>query len=310
MKVYQGLEEFEKPAFAIVTSGTFDGVHMGHQKILARLREIKEKHQGEIVVITYWPHPRIILAKDAARLKLLNTLEEKKELLARHGVDHLMVLPFTPEFSQLSPEDFIQKVYISGVGTQKLVIGYDHRFGRNREGGFDFLLRHLDRYNFDIEEIPREDIDHVGISSTKIRNALLEGNLSRANTYLGYSYSLRGEVIHGDKLGRTIGFPTANLGLDEPYKLIPGDGIYAVRVKVEHQEYYAMLYIGTRPTLKGQMELRIEANILDFDQDIYGKKMQVFFEEKIRGDQAFASIAEMQLQLKKDEEMTRTFFQI
>ena len=305
MKIYRGLDQFEKPDFAIVTSGTFDGVHLGHQKIISRILEISQKNQGECVVITFWPHPRVVLSKGKTDLRLLTSLDEKAELLDKAGIHHLLVLPFTPEFSQLSPEEFIQKIYIQGVGTRKLVIGYDHRFGKNREGGFDYLTQNADQYPFTVEEIPRQDIDDVGISSTKIRKAIQSGDIALANQYLGYPYSLTGLVIHGDKLGRTIGFPTANLEIEESYKLIPNDGIYAVKVSLEAKEYQGMLYIGNRPTLEGKPETRIEVNILDFDREIYGANLRISLIEKIRGDAKFDSLEAMILQLKKDEERSR-----
>ena len=305
MKIYHGLDQFEKPDFAVVTSGTFDGVHLGHQKIISRILEISQKNQGECVVITFWPHPRVVLSKGKTDLRLLTSLDEKAELLDKAGIHHLLVLPFTPEFSQLSPEEFIQKIYIQGVGTHKLVIGYDHRFGKNREGGFDYLTQNANQYPFTVEEIPRQDIDDVGISSTKIRKAIQAGDIALANQYLGYPYSLTGLVIHGDKLGRTIGFPTANLKIEESYKLIPNDGIYAVKVSLDTKEYQGMLYIGNRPTLEGKPETRIEVNILDFDQDIYGTNLCISLIEKIRGDAKFDSLEAMITQLKKDEENSR-----
>ena len=306
MKIYHGLDQFTKPDFAVVTSGTFDGVHIGHQTIISRILEISQKHQGECVVITFWPHPRVVLSQGNTELRLLTSLEEKAELLAKSGVDHLLVLPFTNEFSQLSPEEFIQKIYIQGVGTHKLVIGYDHRFGKNREGGFDYLQQNAKKYPFTVEEIPRQDIDNVGISSTKVRKALQSGDVALANQYLGYTYSLTGSVVHGDKLGRTIGFPTANLNIEEAFKLIPADGIYAVKVHLNSaEEYLGMLYIGKRPTLEGNFENRIEVNILDFNKDIYGAKLRLSLIEKIRGDAKFESLEAMQVQLKKDEELSR-----
>ncbi len=309
MQIYQGLTNFIPPSYAVVTSGTFDGVHQGHQKILARLREISQEKQGEIVLITYWPHPRLILKKGADDLRLLNTIDEKIELLARYGVHHLVILSFTKEFSQLSPEDFIQKIYIKGIGTKKLIIGYDHRFGKDRTGGLAYLQQHIDQYPFTVEEIARKDIDAVGVSSTRIRNALLEGEIQTANQYLGHFYALSGKVIHGDKIGRTIGFPTANLEVAEGYKLIPSDGIYAVKAYVDEKVYKAMLYVGTRPTLAGQTQRRIEVNILDFSADIYEKKLKIELIAKIRGDQKFDDLAAMQAQLKQDEIVARKILQ-
>ncbi len=305
MKVHRGLTSFDSTGYSIVTSGTFDGVHVGHQKILARLRQISERNQGETVLITFWPHPRIVLSNGNTELKLLSTIEEKARLLEQYGIDHLVILPFTKEFSQLTPDEFIKQVYVQGVGTHKLVIGYDHRFGKNREGGFDYLKQHADSYGFGIEEISRHDIDDVVISSTKIRNALLEGNIKMANQYLGYAYGLEGKVTHGDKIGRTIGFPTANIVIEESYKLIPAHGIYAVEALLKDEQLKGMLYIGNRPTLDGTPQLRIEVNLFDFDRDIYDQQLQVRLIAKIREDEKLNSLEELKQALKQDELASR-----
>lgn len=307
MKVYQGLDHFTKLPYAVVTSGTFDGVHVGHQKILARLREVSRMHHGETVVITYWPHPRLIVSTDSADLKLLSTIDEKIELLAKHHVDHLVIIPFTIEFSQLSSEAFITQILVEKIGTKKLVIGYDHRFGKNREGSFEHLIQNAPTYGFDVEEIPRQDIEDVGVSSTRIRNALNEGNIHIANEYLGNLYSLTGTVVAGDQIGRQLGFPTANIQLEQPYKLIPMDGIYAVKVTHQGNLYKGMLYIGTRPTVDGKVR-SIEANIFDFNQTIYGEWLTIYFIELIRKDQKFASIQALQLQLQQDYNSTIALF--
>jgi len=305
MKIHRGLTSFDSTGYSIVTSGTFDGVHVGHQKILARLKEISEQNQGETVLITFWPHPRIVLSNGNTDLKLLSTIEEKARLLEQHGVDHLVILPFTREFSQLSPDEFIQQVYVKGVGTHKLVIGYDHRFGKNREGGFDYLKQHAASYGFSIEEISRHDIDDVVISSTKIRNALLKGNVTMANQYLGYAYSLEGTVAHGDKIGRTIGFPTANIAIEESYKLIPAHGIYAVEAILDKEVLKGMLYIGNRPTLDGSSQLRVEVNLFDFDRDIYDQQLQIHLIAKIREDEKLNSLEELKQMLQQDELASR-----
>ncbi len=305
MKVHYGLSGFTAPSYAIVTSGTFDGVHRGHQKILDRLKEIGQQSQGSTVVITFWPHPRIVLGKDTHELKMLSTIEEKIDQLSQQGIDHLVILPFTREFSQMSPDTFIETIYRQGVGTRKLVIGYDHRFGKNREGSFEYLVQRASGYPFSIEEIPREDIKDIGISSTKIREALQNGAVDLARTYLGRPYQLRGTVAHGDKLGRTIGFPTANIDVPEAYKLIPGHGIYTIHLKIAEEIFPGMLYIGERPTLENDTELRIEANLFDFDRDIYGAQVEVLFFEKIREDARFDSLEEMKAQLHQDGLLAR-----
>lgn len=305
MLIHRGSAILPLPGNAIVTSGTFDGVHIGHRKILHRLREISRVNGGQTVVITYSPHPRIVLSQGTTDLKLLNTDEEKAELIAAQGIDYLLIIHFTPEFSQLSPEEYIQKIYLQGVGAKKLVIGYDHHFGKNREGNFDYLAAHQQRFGFSVEEIPRQEIEDVGVSSTKIRNALNEGNILIANQYLGSRYSLSGKVVHGDKIGRTLGFPTANIDLGNPYKLIPADGIYAVRVLLEKRTIEGMLYIGNRPTLNGQDKKRVEVNLFDFEEDIYEKEIRVFFVDKIRADEKFEDLHLMKAQLFRDGQLAR-----
>jgi riboflavin kinase/FMN adenylyltransferase len=306
MQVYYGLENFKRLAFGVVTSGTFDGVHYGHQKILLRLQEISRQSVGETVVITFWPHPRLVLAKAGENdLKLLSTIEEKIELIDNQGIDHLIILPFTKEFAQMLPDEFVRKVYIEAIGTKKLVIGYDHRFGKNREGSLEYLQANAHQYDFTVEEISRQDIDDVGVSSTKIRQALFEGNVKMASQYLGRNYTIQGKVVHGDKLGRTIGFPTANIEIPEEYKLIPLDGIYAVKARLNTEVLAGMLYIGNRPTLKGDQPKRIEMNIFDFERDIYGQTLEVTFIDKIREDITFENVEQMRQQLHKDGETTR-----
>lgn len=301
MKIYHGIDDFTQLQFAVVTSGTFDGVHLGHQKIFSRLREISSRNFGETVVITYWPHPRLVLHPEDDSLKLLNTFEEKADLLKDQGIQHLIRIPFTKEFSHLTSEQFIQQILVKTIGTRKLVIGYDHHFGKNREGTFEQLKLNGPRYGFDVEEIPRQEVDHVAVSSTKIRHALEEGDIATANHFLGQPYRITGRVVTGDKIGRTLGYPTANIEIDTKYKLVPADGIYAVTVSHEHNVYKGMLYIGYRPTLQGTKR-NIEVNIFDFDQDIYGETLTIHFHGQLRGDQTFDGLESMKSQLKKDRE--------
>ena len=300
MNVYRSLDEFRELPNAVVTSGTFDGVHRGHQVILDRLREVARATGGESVVLTYWPHPRAVVS-DTTEVKLLSTIEEKTELLAQQDVDHLLVIPFTRDFSELTSEQFIQQVLVERIGTRRLVIGYDHRFGRNREGGFEHLSQNAARYGFAVEEIPRQDVDNVGVSSSKIRTALLEGNVRTATEYLGRYYNLSGVVVKGNQLGRTIGYPTANLHPPEPYKLVPADGVYAVRVQANGQTHGGMMNIGIRPTIHGTHRTS-EVNIFDFDADIYGQEITVFFIDKIRNEQRFNGIEALKAQLHEDKE--------
>lgn len=304
MKIYYSPDDFSRLPFAVVTSGTFDGVHLGHQKILQRLREIASKNNGETVVITFWPHPRLVLKPDSTPLKLLNTFEEKAALLKEQGIQHLLRIPFTREFSQLSSLDFIRKILVDTIGTRKLVIGYDHRFGKNREGSFDQLMQDGPQYGFTVEEIPRQDVDHVAVSSSNIRKALESGDVSSAAHGLGRPYSITGRVIKGDKLGRLIGFPTANLDIDAHDKLIPADGIYAVRIQHAQSSLQGMLYIGYRPTVNGKMK-NIEVNIFDFDRDIYGETLTVHFIQAIRQDSKFTDLEALRVQMESDKVAAR-----
>jgi riboflavin kinase/FMN adenylyltransferase len=300
MKIYHGVEDFVRLSNAVVTSGTFDGVHVGHTKILSRLREIASKTKGDTVVITFWPHPRLVLHPEDTSLKLLNTFEEKAELLKAQGIHHLIRIPFTKEFSQLTSEEFITQILVGTIGTTKLVIGHDHHFGKNREGSFEQLKLNAPKYGFEVEEIPRQDVDHVGVSSTKIRHALEVGDIETATHFLGHLYSISGRVVMGDKLGRILGFPTANIEIDTAYKLIPADGIYAVTVAYGHQRFNGMLYIGNRPTVNG-VKRNIEVNIFDFDKDIYGDSLTIFFHNLLRSDIKFNDLEELKKQLYSDK---------
>lgn len=274
MQVYHDIADFRPLSNAVVTSGTFDGVHLGHQKILSRLREAAQASGGETVVITFWPHPRMVVSNDSQNLRLLSTIDEKIELLRQNGVQHLVVVPFTREFSELTSDEFIQQILIDTIGTKKLVIGYDHHFGKNREGSFEYLQKNAHRFGFEIEEIPRQEIDHLTVSSTKIRQSLVEGKTSVANELLGRIYTFTGVIVKGRQLGRTIGYPTANVQVLESYKLIPADGVYAVRVHVRGQWLKGVMSIGFRPTVNGIGRTQ-EVYIFDFQENIYGEKMTV-----------------------------------
>lgn len=301
MKVYYNLSDFKPLENAIVTSGTFDGVHLGHQKILQILRETTEASGGESVVLTFWPHPRMVVSQDSQSLKLLSTVDEKIELLEKQGVNHLLIVPFTREFSELSSEEYVQKILIETIGTKKLVIGYDHHFGRNREGNFQYLENNSDRFDIQIEEISRQEIDNLVISSTKIRQSLLEGNVKSANDLLGRNYSFSGIVVKGRQLGRTIGFPTANVQVSESYKLIPTNGVYAVRTLVRGQWLNGIMNIGNRPTVDGVGRTQ-EVHILNFNEDIYGENITIELIDYIRPEQKFNGIEELKNQILKDKE--------
>lgn len=300
MKIYYNIDDFVKLPNAVVTSGTFDGVHIGHQRILERLKEVADKSKGETVVITFWPHPRLVLYPEDNTLQILNTFEEKADLLKEQGIQHLLRIPFTKEFSQISSQEFVDYILVKRIGTKKLVIGYDHRFGKNREGSFEQLKLNGPKYGFDVEEIPRQEIDDIGVSSTKIRKALFEGDVETATHFLGRPYAMSGRIVKGDKLGRVLGFPTANIDIDSHHKLIPAEGIYAVTVQHESTTFGGMLYIGNRPTVGGTKR-SIEVNIFDFDKEIYGENLTIKLVAPLRKDFHFADLEALKNQLEADK---------
>lgn len=327
MKIYNHIDEFQKLANAVVTIGTFDGVHIGHQKIITRLQEVASQTGGETVILTFFPHPRMILHPEDVNIKLITTMKEKAELLEKLGIDHLIITPFTRDFSNLSPQEYIKNILVDKIGTSQIVMGYDHRFGKDREGGLEYLQKLAPIYGYEVEEIPEQDIHDMAVSSTKIRNSLLSGDVDLASDFLGHLFHLTGKVIKGDQIGRQLGYPTANLFIEETYKLIPSDGIYAVTVEVEglnlkvesggsdknpyssellisqdsrFQIYKGMAYIGHRPTING-MSRNIEVNIFGFNSDIYKQTIRLYFHNFIREDQRFNSLEELKLQIARDE---------
>jgi riboflavin kinase/FMN adenylyltransferase len=300
MRIFNSIGRLPEFSNTVFTQGTFDGVHLGHQKILKRLKDESVKAGGESVLLTFWPHPRLFLFPDDNGLKLLQTLEEKMDQLERAGVDNVVVLPFTKEFSQMLPEDFIKDFLVNSLNIHTAIIGYDHRFGRNREGDINLLKSFEKPYNYKVLEIGPEDIDQITISSTKIRNSLLSGDVDTANAYLGRPYSFCGTVVHGKKLGKTIGYPTANLDINHPNKLIPANGVYAVQCKVDGQIYGGMMNIGNNPTVPGK-DFSIEVNIFDFSADIYGKVVEIFVIARIRDEKKFGNIEELALILHLDK---------
>jgi riboflavin kinase/FMN adenylyltransferase len=290
-----------KPQHAVVTTGTFDGVHLGHQTIIKRLVDEARAINGESVVVTFDPHPRQVLFPNDHGLKLLQTLDEKAKSLDVLGVHHLLVLPFSRSFADWDYETYVRRVLIDELHTHKLIIGYDHQFGKNREGTIENLKRQALIYGFEIEEIPAKDIDQVHISSTQVRKALTLGDIATANRYLGYSYSLSGMVVRGHQNGRSIGFPTANIAVDNQSKLIPARGVYAVVVLLHDKEYAAMLNIGYRPTFSDEKELSVEVHILDFSSDIYDASVSINFMHRLRDEQKFESLEALKNQLEKDK---------
>lgn len=323
MKIYRNLDEFKPLQNAVVTIGTFDGVHIGHQKILKKLVNCAKETQGESVLLTFFPHPRLIINPDDEGLRLINDIEEKTHQLALSGLDHLIITPFTRDFSNQSPEEYIRNVLVEKLGTKRIIIGYDHHFGKDRKGSIQNLMALADVFEYVVNEIPKQDIDDVAVSSTRIREALIKGDIDTANKYLDYPFELTGTVIRGDQIGRTIGFPTANINVHETHKLIPAYGIYAVETEIydrvpsiDSGEYVdpqpqhvarGMCYIGTRPTVGG-LGRKIEVNLLDFDDDLYSKTLRIRFKHFIRHDERFDSLEEMQEQIRKDEIAIRTYF--
>jgi riboflavin kinase/FMN adenylyltransferase len=286
---------------AIVSQGTFDGVHLAHKKIIERLKQIASIKDGETVLITFEPHPRMVLFPDDHGLQLLSTLNEKIHLLEKAGIDHLIILPFTKEFSRQTSEQFIRTILVNKIKTNTLVIGYDHRFGKNREGSFEHLKESSSLYGFEVEEISEQDIDEIAVSSTKIRNALLNNDIQTAQKYLGNSYSLEGKVVKGKQLGRTIGYPTANIEVENSFKLIPQDGVYAVWVWYNKARFGGMLNIGNNPTVAGKGR-SIEVNIFDFEKEIYTEMLKIEFVSKLRNEEKFNGLDALKAQLHLDKQ--------
>ena len=299
MKTYNSLINYHSNAKTIVTIGTFDGVHLGHFQILKKLVENSKVEDCESLVLTFFPHPRMVL-QDNSEIKLLNTIAEKSILLEKIGIDNLIIHPFDKEFSRLSAEEFVEEILIKKFNVQKIVIGYDHRFGRNRTADFETLQEFGVQYGFEVEQITAQQVNDISISSTKIRTAIVEGNINLANQYLGYKYSITGTVVKGKQLGRTIGFPTANIKIKEDYKLIPKNGVYVVNCLIKEKIYSGMMNIGNRPTVDGT-NTTIEVNIFDFDQEIYEEQITVEFLDFIRDEQKFDSIDDLKNQIQKDK---------
>lgn len=307
LKIYQSLNEFIPTKKTIVTLGTFDGVHLGHNVILDKICNIAKQENLESVLLTFFPHPRLIVSNDT-EIKMLNTLSEKAILLEEKGIQNFIIHPFDKFFSELFPREFVEQVLIKQLNIQKIIIGYDHKFGKNRAADFNDLIAFGKEFGFEVEEISAKQVDEVSVSSTKIRNSLLEGNISLANAYLGYSYMLSGIVVKGNQLGRTIGFPTANIEILENYKLIPKNGVYIVTAIVNKKTIFGMMNIGVKPTL-GDNIPSIEVHLLDFSEDIYGQKIQVNVIERLRDEQKFDSFESLKSQLEIDKINTIQYFE-
>lgn len=307
MKIYQSLNEFKPSKKTIVTLGTFDGVHLGHTAILDKICTIAKQENLESVLLTFFPHPRLIISNDS-EIKMINTMAEKAMLLEQKGIQNFIIHPFDKLFSELSPREFVEQVLIKQLNIQKIIIGYDHKFGKNRAADFNDLIAFGKEFDFEVEEISAKQVNEVSVSSTKIRNSLLVGKVSLANEYLGYAYMLSGIVVKGNQLGRTIGFPTANIEIPESYKLIPKYGVYLVTAIVNNKSIFGMMNIGIKPTLGGNL-LSIEVHLLHFSEDIYGQKIQVNVIERLRDEQKFESLEALKSQLEIDKKTTIQYFQ-
>ena len=305
MKVYKSIEKFSSSLRSIVTIGTFDGIHIGHRYILKNLMEISKKNNEESIVITFNPHPRYVLQKENQELKLINTTKEKEQLLEEIGIAHFIIHPFTKQFSRTKSENFIRDFLVNKLNVSHLILGHDHHFGRNREGSFDDLKRLSDLYDFRITQISAKKVDSTIVSSTKIRNKIKSGDIKIVNKYLGYTFFFSGLVIKGLSIGKKIDFPTANLSLEDDNKIIPKDGVYAVKVKYIDVNYIGLMNIGFKPTLM-QKNRSIEVNIFDFDLDIYGKYITVNVISKIRDERKFKNLDELKKQLIKDKRKVKT----
>jgi len=306
VKVHHSIQNFkEKKHSSILTIGTFDGVHIGHQKIIERLNQIKSHSKDKSMILTFYPHPRRVL-HHGNEIKMLNTFDEKIQLLDKFDLDHLVVEPFTAEFSRLSALGFVRDILVNQLYIKKLVIGYDHHFGKNREGNFEQLKEYGELYGFEVEEIPAQEIENVSVSSTKIRDAIEKGEIEKANIYLGYHYLLTGDIVKGEGLGRKINFPTINLYIKEDYKLIPKTGVYIVKTILNQKTIYGIMNIGIRPTVSGKGQT-IEIHLLDYQGNLYGLKMQIEVLKRLRDEHKFNSVEELVRQIKKDENAARVW---
>lgn len=301
MKVYHDIKDFRKIPNAIVTIGTFDGVHLGHQAVFKQMVDKARQIGGETVVITFFPHPRIVISPNDNRLRLITSQEDKIEHLRRSNIDNLIIINFTKEFSHTSSEDFIKDYVVRYIQPTILVIGYDHHFGSNRSGDFDTLSKLGMEFHFAVEKINEQDIEDITISSTKIRSALQQGDIKLANKLLGYSYSTSGIVTHGDSIGRTLGFPTANISIKPEYQLIEKTGVYATIAKVDGKDYPSMTYIGRRPTISNGLPTSTETYIMDFDGDLYGKEIRVTFVDRVRDEMTFDNLKRLKSQIQEDK---------
>ena len=305
LKIFHSINDFRSTKKTIITLGTFDGVHIGHKKILEKVLQNTNGEQYESLVLTFFPHPRMVLQGDSD-IKLLNTINEKIDLLQGIGIENLVIHPFDEAFSRLTAEEFVKTILVDRLNIQKIIIGYDHRFGRNRTANIDDLINYGELYGFEVEQMSVQEINEISVSSTKIRQALSEGDMTLANDYLGYDYFITGTVVEGKQLGRTINFPTANIKIQENYKLIPQNGVYIVKSGIENKIVYGMMNIGFNPTVNGQNR-SIEVHYFDFNAELYDKEIQVSILHRIRSEQKFPSFDLLKEQLEKDKQTAITY---
>lgn len=305
MKTHNSAHTFSSQKGTVVTIGTFDGVHLGHRKIIDRLNESAQANGWESCVLTFFPHPRMVLQKDI-KIQLINTIDERAQLLHNLGLDNLVIHPFTLDFSRYHAETFVEEILVNSLNAKKVIIGYDHRFGRNRNADIEDLRKFGEKLGFEVEEISKQELEDVAISSTKIRKALDDGEMTLANDFLGIPFSLSGTVVYGKQIGKTIGYPTANLQIEEDYKLIPAQGVYVVKCTIDELDIYGMMNIGTNPTVGGNTQ-SIETYFFDFDKDLYGKKLEIQLLKRIRDEKTFNSVDDLVIAMKEDEAFSRSY---
>ena len=304
MKTIHGIENFPADEASIVTIGTFDGVHLGHQQILKQLIDTSRKSKLKSVLLTFFPHPRMVLQPDIS-MRLIQTIQEREKALQKTGLDYLVIHPFSTEFSRLSADDYVKQILVEQLNVRKVVVGYDHRFGRNRTASLEDMYHYADIHEFEVIEINAEKIESTAVSSTKIRKAIDEGNIELANTYLGHSFTIEGMVIDGDKRGRELSYPTANIDLQNQHKIVPKQGVYLVKSKLKGRVVYGMMNIGTKPTFNAAMP-SIEVHFLDWNGNLYGQAVQVELLKWVREERKFNTVEELQTQIQADEQYCRS----
>ena len=310
MRIFDGVENLEELINPVLTIGTFDGIHLGHQKIIKNLIREAISTNSDSVLLTFFPHPRMVLFPENSNLQLIQTQEEKYNKLAQQGLKNIIVQPFSHEFAKLTALEFIEEIIVKKIRAKKIIIGYDHQFGNSREGNIDFLRANSDKFGYEVIEIPAKEIDEINVSSTKIRSALNEGDIQIANLYLNSPFEINGVVVHGNKIGRSIDFRTANIEIADKNKIIPKNGVYAVKVLVNTKNYFGMLNIGLRPSISKHLSKTIEVHIFNFSEEIYEQAIKITFHKHIREEKYFSNLEELKSQLLLDASYIRAFFEL